>query len=80
MAVKAPQVSWSQPQSYRVQHPGVTRARGAGGAELWGRGAEGPPFAAPSLLYWHEACDLHPGAGWMEGEGSQRVDLLEGRS
>ena len=44
-------------------------------------GGEGrPPSAAPSLLYWHEACDLHPGAGRMEGEGSQEVVLLEGRS
>ena len=47
VAVKAPQVSQSQPQSYRVQHPGVTRARGAREAELWGNGGEGPPLLSP---------------------------------
>ena len=64
--------SCSQPQSLRAQHPGVTRAKGARQAELRGRGGEGP-LCCPSLLYWDEACDLHPDTGWMEEKGSQEV-------
>ena len=44
---EGPQVSQSQPQSYRVQHPGVTRARGSRAAELWGNRGEGPPLLPP---------------------------------
>ena len=57
LALKGPHPTWlylkvlflacSQPQSPRAQHPGATRARGARQAELWGRGGEGPPTAAP---------------------------------
>ena len=57
-------------------HQGQRSQRSRAVGEWRGR----TPSTAPSLLYWHEACDLHPGAGWMEGKGSQEVVLVEGRS
>ena len=62
----------SQPQSLRAQHLSVTRARGARQAELWGRGGE-DPLCGPSLLFWDEAWDPHPGAGCIDGEAFQEV-------
>ena len=41
------------------------------GKQSSGRGEGKDPFCCPSLLYWDEACDLHPEAGKVEGEGSQ---------
>ena len=43
-------------------------------------GGEGKDLLLLPLLYWDEACEFHPKAGWMEGKGSQEVVFLAGKS
>ena len=38
-----------------------------------------PLPCCPSLLYWDEPCDLHPGEGEVGGEGSQEVVHMAGK-
>ena len=68
--------------SHKASEPSILESPGPEepGKQSSGRGEGKDPFCCPSLLYWDEACDLHPKAGWMEGKGSQEVVPIVGKS
>ena len=53
------------------EEPGKQSCGGGEGKEL---------HCCPSPLDWDEACDLHPEAGGVEGEHSQEVVHMAGKS
>ena len=61
--------------SHRASEPSILVSPGpeGPGKQSCGGGEGRTPLCGPSLLFWNEAWDPHPGAGCIDGEAFQEV-------